>query len=146
MKRLRSSALLLLALLPASLGLVVLAGGCHGSEGSQVSPSERATSPIFTGMELYVWEDEAGVWQYALMTGTNRNKTIDEVYAQKALGLDDVKSAMSKMAVGEWVILVEYVDDGTGHTVKMPRPPEELIEELERWASECDVVFRGDYN
>src|SRR6185503_10043345 len=60
----------------------------------------RAEQTAFKGMELYSWQNKDGGWQYAILEGTNRNKTLEEVQATP-LDLQGVKVAIAQMAVGE---------------------------------------------
>ena len=88
------------------------------------SGPERAQQPAFKGMELYSWQDEAGEWKYSILVGTNRIKTEEEVMASP-LSLDEVKVAISQMAVGEWLTWMGFP----------PPPPESIMEELRQCAS-----------
>lgn len=61
--------------------------------------AERAARPACKGYELYSWRIN-GDFRYALVPGTNRNKTWDEIHAagieRKAL-----EARLRKLAVGE---------------------------------------------
>lgn len=62
---------------------------------------ERAAQPGFKGMELYSWSGPDG-WRYALLPGTNRDKSWQEV---QAVALDEarLRAALARLAVGETV-------------------------------------------
>ena len=51
--------------------VVFLANGCL--------QEERAQKPEFKGMELYSYVDDSGTIRYALLIGTNRIKSADEI-------------------------------------------------------------------
>lgn len=88
------------------------------------SASQRAQQPAFKGMELYSWQADTGEWQYSILFGTNRNKTDEEVMVSP-LSLDEVKVAISKLAVGEWLTWEGF----------MPPPLEDIMEELRQCVS-----------
>jgi len=50
----------------------LLAVGCTGLSGV-------LSQPAMKGMELYSWQMVDGSWNYSLLTGTNRQKTVAEV-------------------------------------------------------------------
>ena len=59
----------------------------------------------FKGWELYAWSDKgcADGTCFALLTGTNRNKTVEEV-RQKPLDLAALEARIGKLATGEDII------------------------------------------
>ena len=76
-------------------------------------------------MELYSWQNEDGGWQYAILEGTNRNKTLEEVQATP-LDLQGVKNAIAQMAVGESLFWMNSVyDTSSGQTLQLPFPPDD---------------------
>src|SRR5262247_1705316 len=66
---------------------------------------KREPKPRFKGVEVYSWKDDKGVWQFAIMSGTNREKTEKEVKAAKTVyaGADKFIEAMKLLAEGEMV-------------------------------------------
>ncbi|MBM3980674.1 MAG: hypothetical protein FJ304_10385 [Planctomycetes bacterium] len=66
---------------------------------------KREPKPRFKGVELYSWKDDKGVWQFALLSGTNRDKTEAEVKAAKTVyaGTDKLAAALKLLAEGEMV-------------------------------------------
>lgn len=105
----------------------------------QPSPVSRAEQTAFKGMELYSWSTDDGEWQYAILIGTNRNKTLAEVEAAP-LDLQSVKYAIAQMAVGESLVWMGTVfDSSSNETVTMPIPPEEVVRELQLFALENKV-------
>jgi hypothetical protein len=66
---------------------------------------KREAKPRFKGVELYSWKDKGGDWLFALLDGTNREKTEAEVKGTKRLvkGVQDLKKALSHLAEGEQV-------------------------------------------
>jgi hypothetical protein len=88
----KSSILILLTLLFALLPTPVLA---------QVRPAERA----FKGIELYSWKNSAGHWVFALLPGTNRNKTEAEVKKREneIISENELEKRFLQLAEGEEV-------------------------------------------
>jgi hypothetical protein len=72
---------------------------------------ERASRLAGKGYELYSWEAD-GTWLYALLPGTNRNKTQAEVVAA-ATDLRTLKRKLSVLAVNEQVFWAPTPD---GHS------------------------------
>jgi len=99
----------------------------------------RAEETTFKGMEFYSWKNESGAWQYAILTGTNRNKTLDEVLSVP-FELQEVKQELGRLAVGESLIWMNKVYDTTsGQMVDLPYPPDEVIHELQDLAHDKQI-------
>lgn len=60
----------------------------------------------FKGVELYSWKTKDGDWKFALLEGTNRLKSIDEIKsaADHVESLETIKKAISQLAIGETVM------------------------------------------
>ena len=61
--------------------------------------------PIDKGIELYSWKDDDNKWVFVMMTGTNRNKSTDEVKKAKdqIKGVVALKQAFGKLAKNKYV-------------------------------------------
>jgi len=137
-----AAAVLIAALAAMGVGLLILGpplierlGGLFG----EAPGSARSEGTAFKGMELYSWQDEAGEWQYAILAGTNRNKTLDEVRAAP-LDLQSVEVAIEAMAVGESLFWMRTVfDPESGQMVALPFPPGAVIQELQEFARDRQV-------
>ena len=137
-----AGAVLVAALAAVLIGLLILGppiwqkiGVWFGGD-SQVSRPEQAA---FKGLELYSWQDETGTWQYSILEGTNRNKTLEEVKAV-ALDLQSVKNTIAKMAVGESLFWTNRVHDpGSGQMLQLPFPPDSVVDELTEFTREKQV-------
>jgi hypothetical protein len=66
---------------------------------------KREPKPRFKGVEVYSWKDDKGVWQYAILDGTNRQKTEKDVKAAPTVyaGTDKFIAALNLLAEGEMV-------------------------------------------
>jgi hypothetical protein len=110
-----------------------------GSWFGQPTPVSRAEQTAFKAMELYSWRNKNGDWQYAVLEGTNRNKTLAEIQATP-LDSQGVKNAIARMAVGESLFWTNNVyDPSSGQTVKLPFPPETVVNELKEFAHEKQI-------
>lgn len=137
-----AAAVLIAALASAGVGLLILGPPLWAkiSNLTGMAPqAARSEETAFKGMELYSWQSEAGEWQYAILVGTNRNKTLDEVQSAP-LDLQRVKGAIEELAVGESLFWMQSVfDAGSGQMVKLPFPPEAVSRELQEFAREKGV-------
>jgi hypothetical protein len=90
-------------------------------------------------MELYSWQDAAGEWRYAVLVGTNWNKTLGEVQADP-LDMQDVRATIDRMAVGESLFWVrDVLDPASGQLLTLPFPPENVMRDLQTFAREKQV-------
>lgn len=104
---------------------------------------ERAEQLEFKGIELYSWQAETGEWVYSILPGTNRNKTIAEVKVQP-LSFDEVKAAISKLAIGETIFWFNRTAEGSsGPGFDLAYPPHAVIAELEQVALIYQVKLIG---
>ncbi len=96
------------------------------------------------GYELYSWP--AGQdWDFALMVGTNRLKTLDEIQspAQTLHGVEAIKTALRALPVGEQVFW-----EGAGWTRQsqapagsVTLPPEAIRDEIAGLCSQLGIVL-----
>ena len=86
---------------------------------------ERAAKPAFKGMELYSWSS-GKEWRYALLPGTNRLKTWQEI---QSAGVDEkqLRARMTKLAIGEYVSWLNF-------DPHLRYPPNEVRTSLEKLA------------
>jgi diacylglycerol kinase (ATP) len=99
----------------------------------------RARQTAFKGMELYSWQNKNREWRYAVLEGTNRNKTLAEIQATP-IDSQGVKNAIAQMAVSESLFWTNKVyDSGSNQTVKLPFPPEAVVNELKEFAHEKQI-------
>lgn len=127
----------------------LLLGGCQQetiaptelSSPTEAASPERETDLAFKGMELYSWQDETGEWAYSILIGTNRVKSMDEILA-KPLDFEEVKAALSKMAVGESVFWFNRaLESSDEEALILSFPPKEVVEALKQHASTCQVTL-----
>ncbi|HSO13622.1 MAG TPA: diacylglycerol kinase family protein [Anaerolineales bacterium] len=137
-----AAAVLIAALAAVLVGFLILAPPLWGKVGVWFGQSQqisRSEETAFKGMELYSWQDENGLWQYAILAGTNRNKTLEEVQATP-LDLQSVQIAITRMPAGESLFWMDSVYDArTGQSVTLPFPPGSVIDELTGFCREKQV-------
>ncbi|MBP7228414.1 MAG: hypothetical protein KA988_04835 [Longilinea sp.] len=87
----------------------LLLAGCapKGDAGREAVQSEADFVPglAMKGYELYSWQQGAE-WQFALLPGTNREKTEDEVRAA-AVSLEALQDALAQLPQGEQIFWLE---------------------------------------
>jgi hypothetical protein len=98
---------------------------------------KREERPRFKGVELYSWKSPQGEWLFALLSGTNRLKTAEEVKDPKnhIAGVEELKKALARLAVEERVSWTHRV---TGFEY----PPEATLKEIEEFATKVKVSLR----
>jgi diacylglycerol kinase len=137
-----AAAVLIAALAAIGVGLLIMGPPLWEKVGNwfgQAPLAVRSEATAFKGMELYSWQSEAGEWQFAILVGTNRNKTLDEVQAAP-LDLPGVKEVIGRMAVGESLFWMQNTfDEQSGQLMTLPFPPEAVTRELREFAREKGV-------
>ena len=137
-----AAAVLVAALSAILIGLLILGPPLWQKVGvwfGRSPQSARAEQTAFKGMELYAWQDETGGWQYAILEGTNRNKTLAEVQAAP-LDLQGVKIAIGKLVVGESLFWMNNVYDAhAAQTLNLPLPPKAIVDDIMGFARENQV-------
>jgi hypothetical protein len=120
----------LLCVVVAAVTMTVPSGAC----GPDVKREEK---PRFKGVELYSWKDKAGDWRFALLDGTNRLKTEDEVKAAKdqVKGAAELKKAFGRLAVGEQVFWTHLIPG-------FEFPPETTRKEIEKAAKGARIDLK----
>jgi hypothetical protein len=102
------------------------------------------------GYELYSWQEKDG-WHFTLITGTNRNKTPEEITSGEyfisetgwvnihCVGKEAIKTALGKVAPGEWVTWHDgaFVSNGSMLTL----PPQDIIDDIKDYAIEHGLNF-----
>ena len=134
-----AAAVLIAALAAVLIGLLILGPPLMAKVNALPEQSTRSEQTAFKGMELYSWQGDDGEWKFAILPGTNRYKTLDEVKAEPLDRLG-VNKAITQMAVGEWLFWGNSVyDEKIKQMVSLPFPPKEAIEELKAFTVEMQV-------
>jgi hypothetical protein len=131
--------------------LVLLMCGC-AKENVGPPPSVAPLPRSLKGYELYSWK--AGrAWQFTLITGTNRLKTLAEITSPEnveegdwikitAVGVSNLKSVLARLPAGTQIswISARHLDPNVRDSgPRIRRPPVWTIRELECYCSERDL-------
>ena len=76
----------------------------------------------FKGRELYSWKRD-GHWSYALLVGTNRNKTWTEIEKSGLGDFDQLEKRLDKLPPGEMIFWFHRCEGGAG---QLSYPPAEI--------------------
>jgi hypothetical protein len=106
----------------------------------------------FKGYELYSWSEDSQ-WHFTLITGTNRNKTVDEICSGEdvisengwvrvqVIGVDATIAVLSKLPQGEEIVWLdsprsEQIPPGD---IEFMFPPEQIIDSVKEQAEEAGL-------
>jgi diacylglycerol kinase (ATP) len=129
-----AAAVLVAALSAILIGLLILGPPLWGKVSPWYMQTARVEQTSFKGMELYSWQTKNGEWQYSLLVGTNRNKTVEEIMSAP-LDLQGIKVAIAQLAVGESLFWTNNVyGPGSGQSVNFSFPPDAVVNELKEFA------------
>jgi hypothetical protein len=105
------------------------------------------------GYELYSWQMD-NQWHFTLITGTNRNKTLDEIISGEdfiseagwvnvhLVGVDAIKSVLSKLPQDEFVTWLAGMREQTSQlAVSIYLPPEPIIQDIKEYAFRSGLDF-----
>ncbi|MDD5591613.1 MAG: hypothetical protein PHY18_06810 [Dehalococcoidales bacterium] len=102
------------------------------------------------GYELYSWQ-ENNQWHFTLITGTNRNKTLEEIISKEDYisesgwvkihveGVDAVKDVLGKIPQGESVFWCDELHTGQTTETDLQLPPEQITDAIEEHAESCGL-------
>ena len=129
--------LFILPLLALLLVAAVLGFGACGTPGSGSESGSGVDTPgagdlrSMKGFELYSWQAE-GKWVFALVVGTNRLKTVEEISSpeMRLEGLDALMRELAQLAPGEWVF---WSEDRVPNTTL---PPVDVIREMRAYCEQ----------
>jgi hypothetical protein len=118
-----------------ALALLILAasGPLHGQE------SPPAPRPAFKGIELYSWKEcSSCAWQFVLLPGTNRLKTLAEIKepTRKLLGVAQLKEHLLRLPKGENVFWASR------SFPEMSLPEPDVIADLVDFSAQHNVTLK----
>ena len=106
------------------------------------------------GYELYSWRED-GQWRFTMITGTDRNKTLEELVSGEDFiseagwvkatftGTDDIEAALDKLAPGEFVLWLSGIREPSSQTgVTMQLPPPEVVGAVRQSAVQRGLNFQ----
>lgn len=132
------------------LALALLMCTLLACNGTPESPLPRSMK----GYELYSWLLDSG-WHFTLITGTNRNKTLEEITSPgntvteddwvkiHVIGVEAIKDVLSRVPEGEFVSWNEgeFVLPTEKSVVKLVLPPVDIVNEIKDYAEKRGLDF-----
>jgi hypothetical protein len=122
------------------------------TDGLSLDDIDRLPSSM-KGYELYSWE-EAGQWNFTLITGTNRNKYLEEIISAEDIisevgwikihvaGVDAIKTVLAKLPQNEYIFWSAGLMASVGNNdIIMEYPPQSTVNEIEEYATALGLVF-----
>jgi hypothetical protein len=109
--------------------------------------------PSMKGYELYIWHGEDGAWVYALVSGTNRDKTWAEISADASTitaagwvkitvrGEPALKSVLARLPAGTRVIWIGAGDPRAAPSLgaHLQLPPGPVVREIQRYGQRVGI-------
>lgn len=102
--------------------------------GSASEPPATPFAESMKGYELYSWQ-EAGGWKFALLVGTNREKSLEEIKSAETVfsGVEELTSALERMPEGQ------YVTWSSKETLEFP--PDDIIKQIEKVCEDQGLIL-----
>lgn len=117
----------------ALLALVVVLANCQPVTKVE-TPTMASLPKAMKGYELYSWnvDDE---WRFALLLGTNRLKSIDEIMApNNTIGsMAELRARLTQLAPGEEIVWLTWSDD------RLMLPPPSVVKAVKQMCQEINV-------
>jgi len=105
------------------------------------------------GYELYSWPEDSQ-WHFTLITGTDRNKTVEEITSNddfiseagwvhmQMVGVDAIETVLSKLPQNEEVFWLAGMRDQTEQTdINIQLPPGQIIDTIKEYAGQCGIYL-----
>jgi len=104
------------------------------------------------GYEIYSWQEDEE-WVFKLITGTNRQKTIDEIMSDsepiqedtwtniKINGVDNLKIILENLPKGESLFWLSAngIETAVDQTNPIEYPPDAMVEDIRKFCDQIDV-------
>lgn len=104
------------------------------------------------GYELYSWQEDDG-WFFTLITGTNRNKTIEEITAEAnsvtedgwvkitVQGVDALDDLLRRLPLSESIFWIGSAGIGPASVNgdKLALPPQDIVDEIQKFCQEYSL-------
>jgi len=127
--------------------LISVLSACHATADGPLPHSMK-------GYELYSWQEQ-GQWHFTLITGTNRNKILEEItYGENTesedgwvkihvIGVEGIKAVLSRVPANEFVSWNggQFVLPTEEAVAKLILPPAEITQEVKEQAEQCGLDF-----
>jgi hypothetical protein len=106
------------------------------------------------GYELYSWLED-GQWHFTLITGTDRNKTLEEITSKEdfiseagwvnvhLIGVDAIEAALSKLPRNEFILWLDALREPSGQTdINIQLPPKQTSDAIKEFAGQHGLEFQ----
>jgi hypothetical protein len=127
--------------------LMSVLSACHATADGPLPRSMK-------GYELYSWQEQ-DQWHFTLITGTNRNKTLEEIVSGEnivatsewvrihAAGVEEIKAVLGRIHENEFVFWADgkFVTSSQQTDISLVLPPEEIVNEIKDYAKQCGLDF-----
>lgn len=116
------------------LMFVILAGSLFSACGATPQRTATPFAESMKGYELYSWPED-DQWNFALLVGTNREKTLEEIKAEETVlrGVDALIRALEQMPAGQ------YITWSSRATLSFP--PEDMIKQIENVCTKQGLIL-----
>ncbi|MDY7040138.1 MAG: hypothetical protein SVX38_04675 [Chloroflexota bacterium] len=116
------------------LALLLLLSTTVGACQSEITPPETSLPGSMKGYELYSWQTQ-GDWYFALVVGTNRIKTHDEISSPEVRlrGIEELKRELDRLSSGEQVFW------SAQRVTNTTLPPAEIISEVRAYCRQRGI-------
>jgi len=129
---------------------IVLVAGVFVSGVS--APSIEKLPRSFKGYELYSWSEDSQ-WHFTLITGTNRNKTVEEICSGgnivsetgwvrvHATGVNAIVDVLNKLPRGEEIVWLDSPrsEQSPPGDIEFMFPPEQVIDSVMGYAEDSGL-------
>jgi hypothetical protein len=88
------------------------------------------------GYELYSWKNSAGGWNYALLLGTNRNKTPNELIDAQTSNRADIERSIAALPQGENIL---WFASSTFSSIQIMLPDNASVERIKQLCAERKI-------
>jgi hypothetical protein len=122
------------------------------------TPAPTPAPPLprsMKGYELYSWPVDSQ-WHFTLITGTNRNKTVEEITTGDDLltddgwvrihvqGVDAIQGVLSRVPAGEWVTWAgpSWAQGMLGAASDITLPPQAIVDALKQHAEQLGLKLQ----
>jgi hypothetical protein len=121
--------------------------------GKLITVPDNPLPHSFKGYEIYSWQQE-NQWHFTLISGTNRNKTWQEIITGNntvsadgwvnihVIGVDFIKGLIGRIPQGDFVIwLLSPRADLSQSPVNFEFPPASTVDDIKAYATQCGLDF-----
>lgn len=119
---------------------------CSATAASSIA-QDKSSQPVLTN-ELYSWKDGNGVWTFAILGPTNRQKTAEEIFNERHAihGVNELKKRISRLDQPSRLVWFDRLTLNctvVKGTERLSWPPKDVIEDVKRYAAARRIEVSG---